>query len=53
MELRSQLDVLRYKYTSPNVTDRSFTIPMSSVDISYNPLLMEEPEDYDLSTLSF
>lgn len=38
---------------APNVTDRSFTIPMSSVDISYNPLLMEEPEDYDLSTISF
>lgn len=38
---------------APNVTDRSFTIPMSSVDISYNPLLMEAPEDFDLSTLSF
>lgn len=37
----------------PNVTDRSFTIPMSSVDVSYNPYLLEQPEDFDLSTLSF
>jgi starch-binding outer membrane protein, SusD/RagB family len=38
---------------APNVTDRSFTIPLPSSDISYNPLLMEAPEDFDLSTISF
>ena len=38
---------------APNVTDRSFTIPLPSADISYNPLLMEAPEDYDLSGISF
>lgn len=38
---------------APNVTDRSFTIPLSSSDISYNPLLMEAPEDFDLSTITF
>jgi hypothetical protein len=38
---------------APNVTDRSFTIPLPSSDISYNPLLMDAPEDYDLSTISF
>ena len=39
--------------TAPNVTDRSFTIPLPSADISYNPLLMEAPEDFDISTISF
>jgi hypothetical protein len=38
---------------APNVTDRSFTIPLPSADISYNKLLMEAPEDYDLSGISF
>ena len=38
---------------APNVTDRSFTIPLPSADISYNPLLMEAPEDYDLSGITF
>ena len=38
---------------APNVTDRSFTIPLPSSDISYNPLLMEAPEDFDLSTITF
>ena len=39
--------------SAPNVTDRSFTIPLPSADISYNQLLMEAPEDYDLSGYSF
>jgi hypothetical protein len=38
---------------APNVTDRSFTIPLPSADISYNPLLMEAPVDFDLSGISF
>ena len=38
---------------APNVTDRSFTIPLPSADISYNPLLMEAPEDFDLSGITF
>lgn len=38
---------------APNVTDRSFTIPLPSSDISYNPLLMEAPEDFDLSGITF
>ena len=38
---------------APNVTDRSFTIPLPSADISYNPLLMEAPEDFDLSGIAF
>jgi hypothetical protein len=39
--------------TTVNVTDRSFTIPMSSVDIQFNDHLMQDPQDYDVSTLSF
>ena len=39
--------------SAPNVTDRSFTIPLPSADISYNPLLMEAPVDYDLSEYNF
>lgn len=38
---------------TPNVTDRSFTIPMSSVDIAFNKHMMEDPEDFDISGLSF
>jgi hypothetical protein len=38
---------------APNVTDRSFTIPLPSADISYNPSLMEAPVEYDLSTITF
>jgi hypothetical protein len=35
------------------VTDRSFTIPLPTADITFNPLLMEAPVDYDLSGISF
>ena len=38
---------------APNVTDRSFTLPLPSSDVIYNPLLMEAPEDYDLSGITF
>ena len=38
---------------APNVTDRSFTIPLPSADITFNPLMMEAPEDYDLSGITF
>jgi hypothetical protein len=38
---------------APNVTDRSFTIPLPSADISYNPLLMETPEDFDVNSIAF
>lgn len=38
---------------APNVTDRSFTLPLPSSDIIFNPLLMEAPEDFDLSTITF
>ena len=37
----------------PNVSDRSFTIPLPSADIIFNPLMMEAPEDFDLSSISF
>ena len=39
--------------SAPNVTDRSFTIPLPSADISYNPLLMQAPEDFDVSGIAF
>lgn len=38
---------------APNVTDRSFTLPLPSSDVIYNPLLMEAPEEYDLSGITF
>ena len=38
---------------APNVTDRSFTIPLPSADISYNPLLMEAPVDFDVNSIAF
>ncbi len=38
---------------APNVTDRSFTLPLPSSDITFNPLLMETPVDYDLSEITF
>jgi hypothetical protein len=38
---------------APNVTDRSFTIPLPSADISYNAHLMETPEEFDVSSISF
>ena len=51
------VDPSKHLYNStiaaPNVTDRSFTIPLPSADISYNKLLMEAPEDYDLSGIAF
>ena len=37
----------------PNVTHRSFTLPLPTSDTSYNPLLLEAPEDFDLSTIKF
>ena len=39
--------------SAPNVTDRSFTLPLPSADITYNPHLSEAPVDYDLSEISF
>ena len=51
------VDPSKHLYNSttpaPNVTDRSFTIPLPSADISYNKLLMEAPVDFDLSGISF
>lgn len=38
---------------APNVTDRSFTLPLPSSDVVYNPLLMEAPQDFDLSSIKF
>lgn len=38
---------------APNVTDRSFTIPMSTVDILYNSHMMEAPVDTDISDMNF
>lgn len=39
--------------SAPNVTDQSFTLPLPSSDVVYNPLLLEAPEDFDLSTITF
>lgn len=39
--------------TAPNVTDRSFTIPLPSSDIDFNPHLTEAPQDVDVSQFSF
>lgn len=36
-----------------NITDQSFTLPLPSSDVIYNPLLLEAPEDFDLSTITF
>jgi hypothetical protein len=38
---------------APNVTDRSFTIPMSSIDIHYNSHMMEDPIETDISDMNF
>lgn len=41
------------KYDNPNVTDRSFTIPLPSADVDFNPHLAEEPVDVDITEYKF
>ncbi len=49
----STADITYDDKNAPNVTDQSFTLPLPSSDVIYNPLLLEDPEDFDLSTISF
>lgn len=37
----------------PNVTDRSFTIPLPASDVDYNPHLKEPPVDVDVNQFSY